>query len=191
MTFIYQPHVHGMDTVITPDIHIERLMVVDCSSEKTVTYPIGIDRLRTEDEIQVIGADTASVAGVVFVAARYGILMCLASDQIDLALAPASSGAARQICPKPIGRQAWRYDDVKSHFDHLILKCWADGSGVAEGIPEKPPTDLPPETASLVCGQIEPVSGSSITIELEDSVLGRKLSHRYTVRELPPNPTLA
>ena len=109
------------------------------------------------------------------------------------------------MCPKPIGTTVWRYADIQPHWDQLILRSYAYISERKQLYQEGPvtamrhPADLMrlysgksatlPEGYTMFCGTlavkdaIEPAE--VFAIELEDPVLGRKLSHVYKVSQLP------
>ncbi|MDA0241416.1 MAG: DUF2848 family protein [Proteobacteria bacterium] len=198
MSFLFQPHVHSLDAVITPDLRIETLIIVDGGAGSAWSHAIGVDRLTTETEIQVVGSDTAACTGVIFIAAGYGTLVGVANDHVDTSLV-SNAAVARQVCPKPLGRQVWRYTDLKNHLERLILRCWNDDGkssdevqlGDVRSMIEAASIgimgidDLPIGSAILVSGLTEPTRGSPVHLEIEDPVHGRKLKHRFAVHELP------
>ena len=112
---------------------------------------------------------------------------------------------SKQVSAKPIGRSAWRFEDVEPHWDELILRSFIaeDGKKVPyqEGLLGKirRPRDLIagwndgdkrlPAGVAMFCGTLPAIGGirpsSRFDMEIEDPVLGRRLSHSYIVQALP------
>src|SRR5207302_755199 len=104
---------------------------------------------------------------------------------------------SKQLCAKPISQSAWRYDEVKPHWERLILRSWTDGKLYQEGpvTAMRSPEDLMERHGGLevghamFCGTLAAIGGirggERFRMELEDPVLKRKLSHEYRVKVLP------
>ena len=109
---------------------------------------------------------------------------------------------SKQMCPKPVSRELWRFSDVEAHWDELMLRSWVTRGGNRELYQEGAvtrmlaPRDLVarylgsdgvlPAGAAMFCGTL-PVNGTiaggeRFEIELEDPRLKRKLQHAYAVR---------
>ena len=107
---------------------------------------------------------------------------------------------AKQICAKPICSVLWDYEELKDHWDGIALNYWQTVDG--KEIPYQKGTladILPVETIlgelNQRVGQIDncvifsgtvPVLdgfhyGSNFRYEMEDTVLGRKLTSNYNV----------
>ena len=198
--FVFQPHLHNGDgTVITPDIAIESLTVLDCGAPQARRYPIPIDRLTTAPEVQQIDGSAHGSAGVFLVAAQFGILFGVGSDHIDQRAA--APDVARQLCSKPIGRQVWRLSDVADHWQKLSIRSWAGSEAnqvqsceLGEVID---PREMPREVdgrdelargrALLVSGFpmiTRPHSATQFKVEIKDPVHDRQLVHAYTIELL-------
>jgi hypothetical protein len=111
---------------------------------------------------------------------------------------------SKQLCAKPVGRTLWRLEEVEGHWDRLVLRAWAtvDGKRVLyqEGSlaalrtprdligrrPDGP--DLAPGTA-MFGGTLSAIGGirpsERFEMELEDPVLGRRMTHSYSIECLP------
>ena len=109
------------------------------------------------------------------------------------------------MCAKPVSPTVWRYDDVKDHFDDLLLRAWATEDGEKKLYQEggvtamRPPEELiglylPGETAlpagmAMYCGTLAAIGGirpaDRFDVEIEDPVLERKISYGYSVNTLP------
>jgi hypothetical protein len=109
------------------------------------------------------------------------------------------------MCPKPIGKELWDFNEVKDRWDSLILRAHITRNGnrmlYQEGVvarmlsPESliahisvDSITLPIGTA-MYCGTMPLLQSMGpadlFEIELEDPTRGRKLKHSYTTRTLP------
>jgi hypothetical protein len=90
----------------------------------------------------------------------------------------------------------WRYEEVKPHWERLILRAWADGELYQEGsvAAMRSPEDLmgryPLKPGyAMFCGTLAAKGGirpaGRFRMELEDPVLKRKIAHEYTIAVLP------
>jgi hypothetical protein len=111
---------------------------------------------------------------------------------------------SKQLCPKAIGGQLWRLEEVASHWDRLVLRAWVTIGGerllYQEGAMAniRPPQELigryggdaglAPGTV-MFCGTLGAIGGvrpgTRFEMEIEDPVLGRRLAHAYDVEALP------
>ena len=183
-SFVFRPHVRETETVVTPDLLIDRLEVARGNTRR----PVPVDRLCMASDFQVVGTGTVADAAVVLIGAGGGMLIGAASDHRRPGEPP--GGLA---CAKPVCREVWRYADVADHADALILSASArrrDGGtkllqrGTTGGLLAE--TDLPPGRAVL-CTGLEPGGDASFDayeITLEDPVLGRRITLRYGITEL-------
>jgi hypothetical protein len=106
---------------------------------------------------------------------------------------------------KPVGRTAWRFEDIEPHWGRLILRSYVTEHGRKMLYQEgplaslRPPRELVagwrngdkrlPAGVAMFCGTIGARGGlrpsARIDMELDDPVLGRKLAHGYHVQSLP------
>jgi len=95
-----------------------------------------------------------------------------------------------------VSRESWRYDEVKPHWERLMLRSWTDGKLYQEGpvtvirSPEDLMSRYPLKPGyAMFCGTLAAEGGirggARFTMELEDPVLKRKLSHEYRITVLP------
>jgi len=78
--------------------------------------------LTQSDEFEVQGSLTGGEAEVVAILKEDGeILICLGSDQCDRELDLLFPDKPKQMCPHPIADKAWRYEDIKDHWDQLHI----------------------------------------------------------------------
>jgi hypothetical protein len=186
--------------------HIEELAAIGVPRPSSVPlfYRIGTGQLSQTGHLQVLGPDTSGEVEPVVVALADGLWVTVGSDHTDRKAEAAGVALSKQLCSKVVGTAMWRYDEVASHWDSLILRAWAtiDGKrvlyqeGTVSGL--RSPADLmqrysnaetlPPGTLMFggtigAIGGIRP--GTRFEIELEDPVLQRKLGHAYDIEALP------
>ena len=77
-SFIYRPHVETLDGVVTPDILIDSLKIAAKGEAKHL--PVPIDRLTTDNEIQVAGVGYVPDASLALIGAGAGMLLGIASN---------------------------------------------------------------------------------------------------------------
>ena len=208
-SFVFRPHVHGLGAITTPDIAIDDLVVVDAvdrgSTGATASHRVSIDRLTTEPEIQQLDRLTVVNVAVVMIPASFGTLVGIGADLIDHRIAEQCAVAAKQMCGKPLGRDAWRLDEIAEHFDRLILRSWSVHGSDRRLIQEVqvtgilPPSELMrrvagertglPRGTVLFCTfphlEVEPIRPPRVELELNDPSLNRQLRHAFSVRTLP------
>jgi len=168
-------------------------------------YRVAAHLLSQADSVEVVGAHTSGeVEPLLFVHAEE-LFISVASDHTDRPLETHSVALSKQVCAKPVGHHAWRWQEVKPHWDAVMLRSWIvahDGSetlyqeGAAASL-------LSPEAllaqyldgrampAGLVmsCGTVGTIGAirpaPRLRIALHDPVLAREISHSYAVRVLP------
>ena len=120
-SFVYQPHVAQSDgAVITPDIAIDRAYATISSSG---LEPEPVARLTSSAVIQEPADAPLGAPAVVLIAASFGMLVSVGVIALDFL---------------PIGRTAWRYDDIRDHYDDIDLRSWVmEGGNRTEFVSEK------------------------------------------------------
>ncbi len=186
--------------------HIEELaeLGVPRPSAVPLYYRIAANQLSQDDVIQVVG-DASSGEAEVFIFSHAGqTLVSLASDHTDRKLESHSVALSKQLCAKPVAREAWLYDDVSGHWDELVLRSWIEENGKTVLYQEGPlaslrhPLDLVqghfgqaamPEHAGMTCGTVAAIGGIRpapvFSMELFDPRRQRGIKHRYTLEVLP------
>jgi len=178
--------------------HIKELAEIGVKPPKTtpIFYRVSATLLTTAGEIQVSGPDTSGEVEFVLLAKPDGLWVTVGSDHTDRKAETIGVSLSKQLCAKVIARDAWRYDDVKDHWECLMLRSWADGEPYQEG----PVTAMrsPEELLSryplrpgwvMFCGTLAAKGGirpaQVFRMELEDPVRKRKLAHEYRITVLP------
>ena len=91
----------------------------------TLTNPsifhLGRYLLTQSPDFEVQGSMTGGEAEVVAIRDGQEILISVGSDQCDRELDPLFPDKPKQMCPHPLARTAWPYDEVRPHWDELRI----------------------------------------------------------------------
>lgn len=104
----------------------------DCFEEPSLGFnPVAALLITQDDAIEVLGGNTAGEVEFVLFVSNGEIFVTLGSDHADRRLEMLQSDLlAKQVCAKPIAKQAWRYDDVYENWDKLQMKSETFSDGV-------------------------------------------------------------
>ena len=168
-------------------------------------YRVGANLLTTGTSIQIVGTGSSGEAEYFLLKHDDGFWVGLGSDHTDREVEAYNVSVSKQCCPKPIAPILWRYDDVREHWDELMLRSFRIELGKRSLYQEGTvasmidPIDLaaqyasdvaPLETGQAMFGGTLPVIGGikgapCFELELEDPVLNRKITHSYEMTNLP------
>ncbi|HEY5896280.1 MAG TPA: DUF2848 domain-containing protein [Burkholderiales bacterium] len=178
--------------------HIRELEEIGVKPPKStpIFYRVSADLLTYADEIQVSGPDTSGEVEFVLLCRADGLWVTVGSDHTDRKAETIGVSLSKQLCAKPIPKEAWRYDEVKPHWEKLVLRSWTDGELYQEGpvTAMRSPEDLlaryPLKVGwAMFCGTLAAKGGirpgKLFRMELEDPVRKRKLAHEYRITALP------
>ncbi len=178
--------------------HIRELEEIGVKPPKTtpIFYRVAASLFCSSNEIQVSGPDTSGEVEFVLIRTEGELRVAVGSDHTDRKAETIGVTLSKQLCAKPVSPDSWRYEEVKPHWERLILRSWADGELYQEGsvASMRSPEDLmrryplKPGTAMFggtlaAKGGIRPAG--RFAMELDDPVLGRKLRHEYAIKALP------
>jgi len=184
--------------------HIEELAAIGVPrpSSVPVFYRNSTLNVTQATRLQVLGPDTSGEAEPVVIAHGGKLWLTVGSDHTDRKAETMGIALSKQLCAKPVGRDAWLLDDVVAHWDQLRLRAFAtiDGrrvtyqEGTLAGM--RMPADLAArygkalaDGTMMFCGTLAAIGGirpaSRFEIELEDPVLNRTLKHAYDIDVLP------
>jgi hypothetical protein len=181
-------------------VFIESISGVNSPAKPLAEYQVSASLLSQGQHIQVLGSDTAGSGAAVFIKMRDGLWLTVGSDHEDIPTRTHSRSIAKQLCPKVLADQAWRFDEVKNHLDKIYLRSWVIGGGKAN-------TKLPYQDAlldfelsqelslhsrleSLAIGGVlyrtqsiksQAVSARTFVMQLFDPILNRTIEHRYDI----------
>jgi hypothetical protein len=187
--------------------HIEELNAIGVQppSKVPLYYRVTANLLTQTETVQVLGDDTSGEVEPVLVGTPDRLWVTVGADHTDRKLESYGVAASKQVCPKVIGRTAWRFEDVEPHWDRLMLRSFVEEGGKRVLYQEGPlamiraPRELIagwrngdkrlPAGVAMFCGTLPAIgairSSSRFEMEIEDPVLGRKLAHAYDVHALP------
>jgi hypothetical protein len=179
--------------------HIRELEEIGVKPPKTtpIFYRVAASLFTTAGEIEVSGPDTSGEVEFVLLKTETDLRITVGSDHTDRKAETIGVSLSKQLCAKPVSPESWRYDEVKPHWERLMLRSWADGELYQEGpvTAMRAPEDLLQRFGGLrsgwamFCGTLAAKGGirpaAKFAMELEDPVLGRKLRHEYAIKVLP------
>jgi hypothetical protein len=178
--------------------HIRELEEIGVKPPKStpIFYRVAASLFTYADEIQVSGPDTSGEVEFVLLSTPEGLRVAVGSDHTDRKAETIGVSLSKQLCAKPVSGESWRYDEVKPHWEKLMLRAWADGELYQEGLVSamRSPEDLLQKHAlkpgwAMFGGTLAAKGGirpaARFTMELEDPVLKRRLRHEYRVTVLP------
>ncbi|KWA38378.1 hypothetical protein WL27_03010 [Burkholderia multivorans] len=190
--------------------HIDELAALGVAppSATPCFYRVAPALLTQAASIGVLGTRSGGEIECVLIDSAAGTLVTVGSDHTDREVEAYGVAVSKQVCAKPLGRDAWRYADVAAHWDAIEMRAWlvsrggervAYQHGAVSGL-------LAPDTlwrrfddrgtmparctmfggTVAVHGTIAAMNdGDAFEMELHDPVLGRSLRHRYAVDVLP------
>ncbi|VVE48283.1 DUF2848 domain-containing protein [Pandoraea fibrosis] len=165
-------------------------------------YRLAPALLTQADTIDVVGQTSSGEAECVLLRCGDDLLVSVGSDHTDREVEAYGVTVSKQVCAKPIARQAWRFGDVAPHWDQLTLRSWVtreskrrlyqEGTVASLLSPQELMTRLGPDGlpagAAMFCGTLAAIGGvaggEQFDIELHDPVLGRTIRHRYATQAL-------
>ena len=111
--------------------HIEELKAIGVQppSKVPLYYRVAASLLTQAEAIQVVGDDTSGEAEPVLVGTADRLWVTVGADHTDRKLETYGVAQSKQVCPKVIGRSAWRFEDVEPHWDQLILRSFIEQAG--------------------------------------------------------------
>ena len=188
------------------EAHIKELEAIGVKRPKTVPifYRVARTLLTTADSIEVMADKSSGEVEFVLYAIDGGLWLGVGSDHTDRKAETIGVTLSKQMCAKPVGSSLWRYDDVKPHWDQLKLRSFVSDGRTRRLYQEGPVTNMraPEELIKLYTGGDKLAPGTAMfcgtfavhgeisyagtfEMELEDPVLKRKLTHRYSIVSLP------
>jgi len=188
--------------------HIDELRKagVNVSQEIPIFYPKVRDRITTSDRIDVL-PDSKTSGEVEYVLLFDGdnIYVTIGSDHTDRELEKYNIRMAKQVCLNVMSPKVWRYEDVKEHWDDLIMRAWVEKNGQrqlyqegklakimrSEELIEKIRSDVTEDLrGAVIYSGTLPVIGGELCysprfeMELVDEHAGRAIKHAYSVEPI-------
>jgi hypothetical protein len=188
------------------DHHIEELAAIGVPRPSTVPlfYRVAAATLTQSDTIECVGAGSSGEVEPVLLSHAGRLWLTVGSDHTDRDAETYSVALSKQMCAKPLAREAWALDTVLARLDTLRLQSWIeeDGREIAyqEGTLASlvPAPDLlarfldgkaAPEGLVISCGTLGAIGGvrasTAFRMRLEDPATGRAITHAYRTTVLP------
>jgi hypothetical protein len=188
------------------EAHIKELEALGVKRPKSVPvfYRGAASLLTTLHAIEVVGDKSSGEVEFVLFSLDDGLWVGIGSDHTDRKAETINVTLSKQMCAKPVCPTMWRYDDVKPHWDRLVLRSYVSDGGRARLYQEGPVTTMrsPEELTQLYVGGDRLAPGTAMfcgtfavhgaisysgtfQMELEDPIIGRKLTHSYEIVQLP------
>jgi uncharacterized protein DUF2848 len=191
---------------IARDKHIAELEALGIARPATtpIYYRCSARRLTLEDAIEVCGEDSSGEVEFVLIGWQGRIFVGLGSDHTDRKVESYSVTVSKQMCDKPLASVLWELEDVRGHWDQMILRSYAVIKGKRELYQEGtlasmlPVDELIkrgfeggkfPDGCAMFGGTFAAKGGirpaDRFEYELEDPVLKRTIRHAYDVINMP------
>ena len=188
------------------DKHIAELEALGIAKPATtpIYYRCAARRLTLSDAIEVCGHDSSGEAEFVLIGWQGRIFVGLGSDHTDRKVESYSVTVSKQMYDKPMASELWELDDVRDHWDKMILRSYVVTTARRELYQEGtldallPVDELIrrgfeggelPDGCAMFGGTLAAKGGirpaDRFEYELEDPVLKRVIGHAYDVITLP------
>jgi hypothetical protein len=186
--------------------HIEELAAIGVPRPSSVPlfYRVASQTLSQASIIEVVGQESSGEVEVFVFTYQGELLVSLTSDHTDRGLETVSVALSKQVCTKPVGSEAWRFQDVAAHWDQLRIESYITEDGKRVQYQSGPlsallhPVDLItryvkseilPAGVAMSCGTVGTQGAirpaARFEMSLIDPVLNRSLTHRYDIETLP------
>jgi len=180
--------------------HVEELAKIGVQPpDATPTvYFLDANLLTTSEEIVVPSSATSGEVEAVLLQHYSGWYIGVGSDHTEREVEKTDVIKAKNLCPKPVSRSLWRYEDVRDHSDQLMISSWCLGSKLKKLYQKGSLAELIPleqlvhrfgiegEGTVLFGGTIPLQTGlmysRRLWLEILDPVLDRHLRHTYVVK---------
>jgi len=157
--------------------------------------------LLTQDKtMHMVGNYTSGEVEYVVLLDGSKVYIGVGSDHTDRALEKVSVLKSKQVCPKPIGPVLWDYDEIKDHFDQIIIQSWQVINGQKVLYQDGKLSDIMPLEKTLpelksrvgdignavVFSGTVPLKegfkyGQTFIGQLKDEILGRAITCEYNI----------
>ena len=117
------------------EAHIKELEALGVKRPKTVPifYRVAASLLTTAGAIEVMADKSSGEVEFVLYALDDGLWLGVGSDHTDRKAETIGVTLSKQMCAKPVGGTLWRYDEVKPHWDKLVLRAFVPGEAASAG----------------------------------------------------------
>jgi hypothetical protein len=106
--------------------HIEELQHEGVAPPPSVPmlFPVFSANVTTAEQIETIEPKTSGEVEFVLLMQGESMLVGIGSDHTDRPLEAVDLIKSKQACPNVLGRSVWDFEDVRGHWDDLLLQSW-------------------------------------------------------------------
>jgi hypothetical protein len=186
--------------------HIVELEALGVARPKStpIYYRVSAARLTTSAAIEATGENSSGEVEPVLIRDGERLWLGVGSDHTDRKVETYGVTVSKQMCDKPIAPELWAFDEVREHWDSLILRSWIAEGGEQRLYQEGTAANmLPPdaiirgfaaggalaEGTAMFCGTFAVKGGirpsTRFAFELFDPVRDRRITHAYDIVVLP------
>jgi hypothetical protein len=186
--------------------HIKELEAIGIARPASVPifYRVSASRFTQADIIEVPGDQSSGEVEFALVQHGGKLYLGCGSDHTERKVEGYNVTVSKQMCEKPLAPLLWAYDEVKPHWDKLVLRSYALERGECVLYQEGPVTAMrsPEELIKLYtngrgledgtimfCGTLAAKGGvrpaPRFEFELEDTVRNLRIRHGYGIAVLP------
>lgn len=186
--------------------HIKELELLGVKRPATtpIFYRVSATRLTIAEAIEATGDKSSGEVEFVLLQTGGKLWVGVGSDHTDREVETYGVTVSKQMCDKPVAPAFWLYDEAAPHWDRLMLRSYILENGKRVLYQEGAvagmiaPMDLIrrytggaalADGALMFCGTFAAKGGiraaSRFEYELDDPVLGRKITAGYSIATLP------
>jgi hypothetical protein len=121
-SFVYQPHVHMPNGVLTPDLVVDRLLLISGSGGRWV--PLGLNLLTTTRALQDPSPGGCASAALVLISGGRGTVVTVGSAHWAPQVGQSGGFVSEQLTPKPIAREAVRIKSFEEGRSAGVLSTY-------------------------------------------------------------------
>ncbi len=117
--------------------HIDELAAIGVPEPDTIPafYPLDVDRLTTDDQVEVRGGATSGEVEPVLIRANGTYYLTIGSDHTDREMETVGIHLSKAACAKPIASTVIELGDPPAlvDWDAIVVRSWVDGDLYQEG----------------------------------------------------------
>lgn len=188
------------------DHHIEELAAIGVPRPSTVPlfYRVAAATLTQSSTIECVGDGSSGEVEPVLFVHEGRMWLTVGSDHTDRAAETYSVALSKQLCAKPVARDAWPLEAVADRLDSLRLRSWIEEDGREVAYQDGTLASLLPAPELLArylagrtpadglvmsCGTLGAIGGVRPSIafrmQLDDPLSGATIGHAYRTTVLP------
>ena len=116
-SFVYQPHVHTPDGVLTPDLIVDRLLLAAEANPR----PLGLNLLTTSHVLDDPSKTGCGSAALVLISGGRGAVATVGSAHWTPGATAAGGILSEQLTPKPIAREGVRLEHLAGSMADVVV----------------------------------------------------------------------